>query len=688
MYHRALTVLSLKPFSGPSFGGTEVVVTGLGFTFHNGSLRGPLCSFGGIFSVATVINSSALSCFAPRHSAASVPVEVSLNGQDFSSSGILFEFDSFIITRVAPVLGAWTGGTDVLVELDLIPTAGVLFCRFGNLSPVPAARMGVAALQCKSPSHPIGLAKLALVSLDHELSESTWEFEYILEPEVYMVNPQRGMASTRTPVYVTGAHFVNSTSLLCTFGNVRTNATFISNSTVLCATPFLTDIISDHMTVPVRVTVNGLDFSSTAAMFEYHICPFGSYCFGSQIIPCPAGAFCDGSGSNVTLCLPGTYQPKTASSHCTPCPIGYFCPTKGMTEPAICPAGLVCSLSGLSYPDAVCPSGHFCPPGVATVDPSSEKTGKHPLECPENTWCAAGATTNISAAGDFSTPQPCLTGFVCYRGSDTPQGSGPCPTGYYCPPTSLPIQCPASNYCPGVGNVFPSLCTPGFYNDQAGRQSCIECPLGHICPEVGLRSPMLCPAGSVCNAVGLKFPSSRCPPGYYCLMGTETEDWNSETSFKPRPCPEATYCLGGIRSSYTNEADYNAPQPCPHGQFCKEASTSPFGTGRCPRGFFCPKGTSDPYPAPAGYFCAGEGNAMAAPCLPGTWAKYNPESGTDTCLPCPGGYSCEREGTYEPRPCLPGFYRQFNKTVSCEACPEGKWNPFYANPSEVCACCM
>lgn len=49
---------------------------------------------------------------------------------------------------------------------------------------------------------------------------------------------------------------------------------------------------------------------------------------------------------------------------------------------------------------------------------------------------------------------------------------------------SLPIECPTANYCPGVGNVFPSLCTPGFYNDRMGRNKCIECPIGHICDQV------------------------------------------------------------------------------------------------------------------------------------------------------------------------------------------------------------
>ena len=81
-----------------------------------------------------------------------------------------------------------------------------------------------------------------------------------------------------------------------------------------------------------------------------------------------------------------------------------------------------------------------------------------------------------------------------------------------------------------------------------------------------------------------------CPAGYYCYEGTETEDWNAETDYKPYACPEATYCLGGIRSNWTDENDFLSPQPCPHGQFCKEASTTPFGTGRCPAGFFCPKG--------------------------------------------------------------------------------------------------
>lgn len=169
--------------------------------------------------------------------------------------------------------------------------------------------------------------------------------------------------------------------------------------------------------------------------------------------------------------------------------------------------------------------------------------------------------------------------------------------------------------------------------------------------------PVICPAGSVCNEPGLKVPAMACPPGYYCWEGTETADWNSEGSFKPIACPKAVYCLGGITNNITDENDYRSPQPCPLGQYCKEASTSPFGTGRCPAGFFCPKGTANPYPSPAGYFSRGEGNSQAVPCLAGTWSKYNPHNGTDTCFLCPGGYSCASEGTIEPLPCTPGTFR-------------------------------
>jgi hypothetical protein len=468
---------------------------------------------------------------------------------------------------------------------------------------------------------------------------------------------------------------------------MRTNASFISNNTLLCVAPAYSSTMRSTARVRLRVSLNQYEFSSSAAIFEYTPCPSGAHCPSLQVLPCPRGSLCHTrSGTNMSLCPPGTYQAGIGQTECTLCPVGSFCPADGLPTSILCSPGMVCSLKGLSFPDSMCPPGHFCPPGVSTMDPNAAAHGRRPLECPENVWCPGGVASNVSIPGNFSTPQPCLNGYVCFRGSDSAMGSGPCPSGHYCPPGSLPVECPPASYCPGVGNVFPSLCTPGFYNDQRARDACIECPIGYICPIEGLDLPLICPAGALCAVPGLRYPSGECPPGYFCWEGTETGDANSETVFRPYACPEATYCLGSITNNMTNQLDYNSPQPCPQGQYCKEASTSPFGTGRCPPGFFCPKATSDPFPAPAGYFCSSEGNSMAAPCLPGTWAKYNPINGTDACDNCPGGYSCESEGTYEPLPCPAGAYREFGGTVSCQLCPEGSWNPYYANP--LAALCL
>ena len=523
-----------------------------------------LCSVGGVLVRARFLNHSALLCSTPRHHHTStVAVEVSSNGQDFSRSGILFMVRRPRVLHFWPSHGPTAGGTTVVLDTRFISSQEPLFCRFGSLeAPIRLLSPGMA--QCVTPAHATALVSLSLVSLTlnerHVLSIGKYLFTEDLH--VFHVYPPRVIVSSLRVAYIEGRRFVNSSSLHCAFGSTRTNASFIDTHTLACVIPYQAAVGA-----PVSVTTNGQDYSVTTARLVYDPCPAGAFCAGVHVLPCPPGASCDAArGSNFSLCPAGTYQRSAwRRTACRACPIGTFCPSRGQQHPWDCAPGMVCSQRGLKFPNSLCPPGHFCPPGVQTLDPTSSLI-QRPMECPENTWCASGVVMNTSIAGNFSTPQPCLNGFVCFRGSDSPQGSGPCPTGSYCPPNMLPIICPPAMYCPGVGNLFPSLCTPGYYNDLEGQNACIECPIGHICPVAGLRRPWTCPAGSVCNTPGLRVPASLCPAGYYCWQGTETEDWNTETLHKPIPCPEATYCMGGITNNVTNEADYTSPQPCPHGQ--------------------------------------------------------------------------------------------------------------------------
>ena len=190
--------------------------------------------------------------------------------------------------------------------------------------------------------------------------------------------------------------------------------------------------------VQVRISNDGVDFSSAAVDFHYTTCPPGTYCSELQVVDCPIGAFCSQPGqANYSLCPPGTFRAAQHGLRCSPCTPGHYCPTLGLEAPMLCAAGMVCSMHGLQYPNTVCPRGHYCPMGVSVLQPTSYLSASAPQECPENTWCSSGVASNVSIPGNHSTPQPCLPGFVCYRGSDSPQGSGPCPSGYFCPPGTL-----------------------------------------------------------------------------------------------------------------------------------------------------------------------------------------------------------------------------------------------------------
>jgi len=147
---------------------------------------------------------------------------------------------------------------------------------------------------------------------------------------------------------------------------------------------------------------------------------------------------------------------------------------------------------------------------------------ERPHPCPLGFYCRAGAAVNTTAGMDrnFTGPQRCFDGFFCPRGSSTPEGRGPCPTGHFCPSPTEAFICPPGHYCPEVGNVRPLECYPGTYNPSHMRSNCTLCPPGHVCPRWGMLEPEICPAGFVCVESGLPEPVIMCPPGFYCEAGT------------------------------------------------------------------------------------------------------------------------------------------------------------------------
>ena len=92
-YFESPQLSAVLPSSGPTSGGTTVQVSGVGLDGGEGAAPEYLCSFGN-YTVAAVLGGdpATLSCSAPAQAASVLPLEVSLNGQNFTSAGLTFRW--------------------------------------------------------------------------------------------------------------------------------------------------------------------------------------------------------------------------------------------------------------------------------------------------------------------------------------------------------------------------------------------------------------------------------------------------------------------------------------------------------------------------------------------------------------------------------------------------------------------
>ena len=228
-------------------------------------------------------------------------------------------------------------------------------CRFGTTYPVRAAFVGSDLIECISPSADAGKT-IPLGSTGNGrdytpgggLFGSTATFNYFASLRVTGVTPRSGVTGGRTPVFVTGVGFINSTLLSCRLGREVVAATYLSPFSILCIAP---EQPTGAGTVFIEVSNNGEDWTSERTLFHFAPCPAGYYCPEGEPLPCPRGAFCSGGSggaANFTLCPVGTFQPRTTQSSCLPAPIGFIAPDVGTSVPSVCPRGAVCDVTGLS----------------------------------------------------------------------------------------------------------------------------------------------------------------------------------------------------------------------------------------------------------------------------------------------------------------------------------------------------
>ncbi|KAL7513815.1 hypothetical protein ACHAXN_011176 [Cyclotella atomus] len=689
-YEVEAEVLDLSPSYGYKFTNTTSSVLIAGQNFKDSpNLR---CLFGDAPVTARFISNEKVTCSYPPafdEALGKVPISVFVDGDAKPSTWRHFDYiDPPTITSYEPLFS----GTTLPVDQMTVRGAGFrkmiqLFCVFGDVS----TRINVldsTTLTCPIPSHPPGevvfdvVDQFSYLSLDFSL-EGQPKFNYLPESSIHSIVPMWNSSKSGMLTFMKGSNFDT-----------------IGSAALVSLTEDLAVDLSD------RALASGHD--------SFVLEPKG-------ISPATNGTFIsNGSSHNLTLCEPGTFQPQSGQNHCLLCPVGFICPIFGMVKPMICPAGFICSGLGLSAPSSPCVAGHYCLEGTKMASPIvdlvttewnlNEITGivtaatvnvgiwdyisrqnpatgsrrifhppKHadvkaqqPFPCALGHYCRVGVSSSEHKE-DFLTPQPCHQGYFCPRGSISPEGTGACPTGYYCATQDLATPCDVGHFCPGTGNTSPLPCLPGSFSGSIGKSSCDLCEAGYQCDGWGRSAPDLCMAGYVCDHPGISIPEKSCPSGYYCEEGTSTDDPQSLTGKPPLPCPPGLFCLHGVaRKDLSLEMglpsfDISFPEPCAEGFFCSGNASVPLGNGPCFQGHFCPTSSRYPIQVPPGTYAASGGSIVPTLCLPGT---FSPRPGSISCSPCPAGFSCQSYGTFIPRICGPGTYRSKADSIPCNLCPE------------------
>ena len=238
------------PEHSPSAGGGLVFVLGNHFKPGDGFSQNPSCRFGemeGETSPATAVSSALLLCETPERFVGVVSLAVNVFGDSGGVSSIGFVTSRVTgkqsakgntgaqvthrfaptprVTNGSPFFGPERGGSVVSVRGAGFQDETRLGCRFGAIYPVAGRFLGGDLVTCVTPAGSAGTTVPVGVTGNGRdytpgggLFGSRAAFTYQESVKVTGVTPRSGVTGGRTPVFITGAGFVNATSLSCRLG--------------------------------------------------------------------------------------------------------------------------------------------------------------------------------------------------------------------------------------------------------------------------------------------------------------------------------------------------------------------------------------------------------------------------------------------------------------------------------------
>ena len=295
-YTPAIELEESLPLTGPTSGGTHVNITGTGFLSPEITRRLELeCRFNETRVPVVASGATWVVCYAPPHPIGQVDLQVTNNGQSFTSDTLVFEYVGAVLLGVSPSAGPVSGGTVVHITGVDMPI-GQVVCRFGAegvdayLETTSTTDVSTSAV-CVTPR--VASAATLQISI-HALGTAhgnELSFVYFDDPELTELRPAVGPQYGGTRVRVTGRNFRDTGRLFCVFGVAAfVRAQWVTPAVIDCVTP--TSVRTG--TVGFRVSLNGQQYLNVSnAGFTYQALP-------ELTTITPSKSPVDG-GSNVTV---------------------------------------------------------------------------------------------------------------------------------------------------------------------------------------------------------------------------------------------------------------------------------------------------------------------------------------------------------------------------------------------------